>query len=479
MIFFYLILSFSLVNSSSVYLFFERTTIELSLSESIEIHSKLSSIQAQASSSLSIVYRLHGDTDQTFFLNTQTGELYLRKSLDYETQPIYKLTIEARAATATSIVAPCFTQLIIYIVNINDNPPDINLVIYPSVLYESDIIKYDLNSPLTHFATIYIKDLDESTENLTLTINNTDDFQVQLIRRMKTSLVYILSIRTHGQYLKQEDFYISMNTCDNDQPLLCTNRTYRFQFRSNEYLCNLSFNQKTYIIDIDEHLPNRSLIMKKMTNKFCENLTFSIDDNENFSMDFQTGDLYTLKRFNRLERSIYVIHLFINNLRKIKIIVRLLDQFGKIPFLFNKNLVMNVETFSTIQIFNSTFCRSQSMMENYFQLLSNCTIRSLTKPLPQGQYLFQIELFQHTNYRYTFLLELRNEQIYFLAFKQLQWFVIVSICLSMIGILGIILIIKYKRSRFNQVKYSLKQQQQKKKNVPFFSIEIIAIVHRG
>jgi len=369
--------------------------------------------------------------------------------------------------------------LIIYIVNINDNPPDINLVIYPSVLYESDIIKYDLNSPLTHFATIYIKDLDESTENLTLTINNTDDFQVQLIRRMKTSLVYILSIRTHGQYLKQEDFYISMNTCDNDQPLLCTNRTYRFQFRSNEYLCNLSFNQKTYIIDIDEHLPNRSLIMKKMTNKFCENLTFSIDDNENFSMDFQTGDLYTLKRFNRLERSIYVIHLFINNLRKIKIIVRLLDQFGKIPFLFNKNLVMNVETFSTIQIFNSTFCRSQSMMENYFQLLSNCTIRSLTKPLPQGQYLFQIELFQHTNYRDTFLLELRNEQIYFLAFKQLQWFVIVSICLSMIGILGIILIIKYKRSRFNQVKYSLKQQQQKKKNVPFFSIEIIAIVHRG
>lgn len=228
MIVFHFFLLVSLVHGT--YLYFERNTVELSLWESTEVHSKISSIKAIASSSLSIEYELHGDANQTFFLHPHTGDLVLLKPLDYETIPIYKLTIEARS----SAIAPCFAELVIHVLNVNDNPPEIHLIIYPSVSYESNLIQYDLNSSSTPFATINIKDLDQSTEHLSLVLNDTEYFQIQLIRQMKSNSVYILSIKNQGQALDREDFYLSMNACDHDQPELCTNRTFQFHFRSND-----------------------------------------------------------------------------------------------------------------------------------------------------------------------------------------------------------------------------------------------------
>jgi len=446
-----LLLIISLTNAT--YLYFERDSYEIFISESIEIYKKISLIKAISSPLLSIEYELHGDTNKTFYLNSLTGELILLNHLDYETIPIYKLTIEARSLSLT--IAPCFSELIIQILNINDNSPEMNLIIYPSVLYESDIIKYDLNTSSTPFATINIKDLDISTENLSLSINDTEHFQIQLIRQMKNSLIYILSTKNNLQLISQDYFYLSLNVCDNDKPLLCTNQTYKFHLKSNEYLCNLSFNQKNYIIDINENLLNKTLIMHKITNKFCQNIIYSIDDTDNFYIDSYTGDLFTLKKFNRIERSIYIIHLFINDDFKVKIIVRILDQYGNIPFLINKNLIINHNKFFFAHLFNSTHCRSQSLIENYFQLLSNCTIIPLMKP-PKGQYLFHIELIQRINYQDTFLLELKEEQEQerTITFTQSQWIIIIPILLGILFVLGTIIgtiiIIKPNRCKFNQ-----------------------------
>ncbi|CAF3028644.1 unnamed protein product [Rotaria sp. Silwood2] len=70
---------------------------------------------------------------------------------------------------------------------------------YPSVLYESNKIKYDLNTYSTPLATINIKDLDESTKNLSLVINDTEHFQIQFVRQIKNGLItesiYILSTK--------------------------------------------------------------------------------------------------------------------------------------------------------------------------------------------------------------------------------------------------------------------------------------------
>jgi hypothetical protein len=436
----------------ATYLYFERDSYDIFISESTEIYTKISLIQAISSPSLSIRYELHGDTNKTFYLNSLTAELILLNRLDYETIPIYKLTMEARSSSS---IAPCFSELVIHIVNVNDNPPEMNVVIYPSVLYESKIIKYDLNTSSTPFATINIKDLDESTENLSLSINDTEHFQIQLIRRMKNILIYLLSTKNNSQLIYQDNYYVSFNSCDNDQPSLCTNQTYQLYLKSTEDLCQLSFNQKNYIIDIKENLPKKTFLMHKITNKFCENIVYSIDDTEHFYIDSYTGDLFTFKEFNRTERSIYIIHLFINNDLKIKIIVRILDQYGNIPFIMNKNLIINQNQFFHAHLLNSTLCRSQSIIENYFQLLTNCTIIPLIKP-PKGQYLFHIELLQRINYQDTFLLELNEEQGHAITFPQSQWILIISILLGIFlvlgTIIGAIILIKQKRYQFYQNK---------------------------
>ncbi|CAF1111207.1 unnamed protein product [Rotaria sordida] len=444
--------------TNATYLYFDRNSYEIFINESTKIYTKIALIKAISSPSISIQYELYGDINKTFYLNSFTGELILLNSIDYETISIYKLTIEARSLSL--IIAPCFTELIIHILNINDNSPDINLIIYPSILYKSNIIKYDLNTYSTPFATITIKDFDESTKNLNLYLNDTEHFQIQLIREIKNNLIYILSTKNNSNLIYQDNYYLLLISCDNDQPLLCTNQTYKFYMKSNEYLCNLSFNQKIYIIDIKENIPIKTFLMHKITNKFCRNISYTIDDIKNFYIDSYTGDLFTLKKFNRTKQSIYIINLFVNNEFKINIFIRILDQYGNIPFLINKYMIINQKNFLFINIFNSTLCRPQIIMKNYFQLLSNCTIISFKKP-PLGQYLFNIELEQQINHQDTFLLELKQEQERLLTFKHSQWIMIIPIIICILFVLGIIIgliiIVKQKRYKFNQLCRSKQQ----------------------
>ena len=391
----------------AIYLYFDYPSYEISVFESTEISTKLTRISAISSPQLSIRYTLHTDTNQTFALHVITGELILLKPLDYEIIPIYRLTIEARSLS--SIITPCFTELIIHVMNINDHPPEIHLIIHPSIFYQTYWIALDRNILSTSFATINIKDLDPSTENLTLTINDTEHFQIQSIRQTKTHLLYLLSTKDNIQFLSHSHYNLLLTSCDDDQPSLCTNRTYQLHFQSFDYLCNLSFEQKTYLIDIEEDLPRRSLIMHRIPNQFCLNPSYSIDDRENFHLDLLTGDLLTSKKFNRTERSIYSIHLIVNNSWRIEILVRIVDENGNLPFLIQKKFRLSPHRFSSLQILNSNSCRAQLFIENNFQFFSNCTLISLIQSPPQGRYYFHIELNEQSNFHDTFLLELNEE----------------------------------------------------------------------
>ncbi|CAF1386892.1 unnamed protein product [Adineta ricciae] len=442
MIPFYLFLFISSTNG--IFLFFERDSYEFFVSESAPINTKIGTIQATSSSSLSIRYELYGDINKTFYLNSTTGILTLSNTLDYETISIYKLTIEARALSST--VAPSFSEIVIHVLNTNDNPPDINVMFYPSVLTEGNVIKYDLNSNSTPLATINIKDLDESTNNLTLFINDTQHFQLQFVRQSKNGLItesiYILSTRNNPHLLKNDHYYLSLYSCDNDQPPLWTNRTYEFHLKPNENLCQ--FNQTHYIIDIKENLPNRTLILPRLTNQFCQTMVYSIDDTKNFFIQSRTGDLYTSTMFDREEQSIYRLNLQavdqFNKTMKAMLTIRILDEYGHIPFLSLKKLRLNRREFSSIDLFNSTYCHYQTMVYSYFQLLSNCTLKKLSLPV-QGKYLFSVQLNQKYNYEDTFLLELTSDsnETIFSNLVQSQWMIIIPIILSIFLILLLII----------------------------------------
>jgi len=440
------------------FLFFERDSYEFYVSESTPINTKIASIKATSSSALLIQYKLYGDTNQIFDLNSSTGELILLKSLDYETISIHKLTIEAHSS---SLIAPCFSEITIHVLNINDNPPEINLMFYPSVLFELNLIKYDINTYSTPLATINIKDLDESTKNLSLILNNTKYFQIQFVRQIKNGLItesiYILSTKNNSQLIEHEYYYLSLNACDNDQPLLWTNRSYKFHIKPNENLCQFENNS---FIDIKENLPIRTLILHKLTNKFCQNLFYSIDDTKNFYIHSQTGYLYTSKIFNREEQSIYQLNLkgidqYNKEIQK-KLTIRILDEYGHIPFLIKKKFRSNRNNFFSIDLFNSTSCRYQSMIYNSFQLLTNCTLLKLSVPV-QGKYLFYIQLNQKTNYEDTFLLELTSnldESLLFILMRS-QWMIIIPIILAIFFILITIMcaIMIIRKRRYNQIRH--------------------------
>jgi hypothetical protein len=447
-----------IISFTNAVFFFERDSYEFYISESAPIHTKIGFIKATSSSSLSsIQYELYGDINQTFQLNSSTGELILLNSLDYETITTYKLTIEARLST---IIAPCFTELTIHVLNTNDNPPEINLMFYPSVLFERNLLKYDLHTYSTALATINLKDIDESTKNLSLFINDTTHFQIQFVRQIKNGLItesiYILSTKNNSQLSEYEYYYVSFHSCDNDQPLLWTNRSYEFHLKPKENLCK--FNQTNFILDIKENLPNRTLIFPRITNEFCQKMFYSIDDQENFYIQPQTGDLYTSTNFHREERSIYKLNLKgidqYNKEIQMKLTIRILDEYDHIPFLIEKKFQINRMDFQSINLFNSTYCRYQTKIYNYFQLLSNCTLVKLSLP-EQGKYLFYIQLNQKYNYEDTFLLELTSSlnETFLFTLIQSQWMIIIPIILGIFLILIIIIctMMMIRKRRYNKI----------------------------
>ncbi|CAF4179294.1 unnamed protein product, partial [Rotaria sordida] len=368
-------------------------------------------------------------------------------------------------SSSSSTIAPCFSEIIIHVLNINDNLPDINLIFYPSVLFQSNIIKYDLNTYSTPLATINIKDLDESTKNLSLFINDTKHFQIQFVRQIKNGLItesiYILSTKNNSQLIEYDYYYLSLNSCDNDQPSLWTNRSYEFQMKPNEeYLCQFSFNKNNnnYILDIKENLSNRTLILEKITNKFCYNVSYSIDDTKNFYINTKTGSLYTATIFNREKQSIYILNYKVIDQYKKEfnttIIIRILNEYGHIPFLRKKNFQINQNEFFSIDLFNSTYCRYQTRIYNYFQLLTNCTLIKLSLPV-KGKYLFHIQLNNKNNYEDTFQLEITSQsnQTFLLLFIRSQWIIIIPIFLGifLIFITIICAMIIIRKRKYNQI----------------------------
>ncbi|CAF2060244.1 unnamed protein product [Rotaria magnacalcarata] len=451
--------------TDATFLFFERDSYEFYTSEAAPVSTKIGVIQATSSSALTIEYELHGDTYRIFHLNSSTGELSLLNTLDYETIAIHKLTIEARSS---STITPCYSEIIIHVVNINDNLPEINLIFYPSVLFELNLIKYDLNTYSTPLATINIKDVDESTQNLSLLLNDTDHFQIQFVRQIKHGLVtesiYILSTKNNTRLIDQEYYYLSLNSCDNDQPSLWTNRSYEFHMKPNGNLCQFSFAKDNFILDIKEHLPNRTLILQQLTNKFCQNVSYIIDDTKNFYINATTGHLYTSTSINRERQSIYKLNLkVINQYNKIlqtNITIRILNEYGHIPFLIRKRLEINQYAFSSLDLFNSTYCRYQPIIYNYFQLLTNCTLLKLSTPV-KGKYLFHVQLNEKNSYEDTFLLEITSDtnDTLLLLFIRSQWMIIIpiflGICLILFAMMCAMVIVrkrKYNKLRHNKQK---------------------------
>lgn len=67
----------------------------------------------------------NGNDDNTFYIGQDNGNILLSKYLDYETQQSYNLTISVTDGTFTA-----FTNLLVQVIDINDNPPQFAKDVY-------------------------------------------------------------------------------------------------------------------------------------------------------------------------------------------------------------------------------------------------------------------------------------------------------------------------------------------------------------
>ena len=247
---------------------------------------------------------------QTFYLNSQTGELYLIHTLDYEQYKEYRIGITAQDSGPVSV--PVYTTIIINIEDENDNKPLINIRISEYFQYLNNSLYISEETPLnTLLMHILVEDFDsnlnskincsiETIDNLKLNITNTihnmfSIYTSQLFDREQISkynfrlIVKDLGLKIHHQTIR--DLQLIITDINDSLP---------------------KFTQLFYNLSLDEEKEYKNFIIKfhANDNDINENsqITYKLLTNEYknlFYLNNQTGELYLLEKLNREIKSEY------------------------------------------------------------------------------------------------------------------------------------------------------------------------------
>jgi len=293
---------------------------------------------------------------QTFQLNSQTGELYLLHTLDYEQYKEYRIPITAQDSGPVSV--PVYTVIIINIEDENDNIPIMNIRVseYFQFLNNSLYISEEtpINTLLMH---ILVEDFDsnlngkvrcwfESTEYLKLNITNTINnmfsiYTLQLFDREQYSkynfqlIIEDSGLKIHHQTKRDLQLII---TDINDSPPIFTQLYYNLSIQEEEEYQESIIKFHANDADINEN----SQILYQL-----------IIDNEyknKFYLNNQTGELFLLEKFNRelksnynltiraYDHGIYPSQLYTDTYCYINILDKneYKPKFEKLKYLFNK-----------------------------------------------------------------------------------------------------------------------------------------------
>ncbi|CAF4274199.1 unnamed protein product [Didymodactylos carnosus] len=480
---YFILLLLIFMTTEAVLLLFEHDQYNMSVSESTTVGTILLRIKAyfvDHSFHGQILYSLRDDETITnkFLLDKYDGKLSLKSMLDFETISLYTFTVEAKVDS----MLPSFVDVTIYVINVNDNAPELNVLFYPSVSTQqpSSGITTILYDPF--ICTINVKDKDYLSAttiiqtNLTVHLNNTDKFQLQLVRlggsRSGAEATYILSIINNKQFDKNDLLYLSIDVCDNDEPPLWTNRSFIFHLiPKSSYDCNLLFDKREYMIDVNETTPVYTLLLRSYeTNCQNSNIRFSLrNENISFHINHLTGELFTSKRFNRTIQSIYQFQILANDRQRqatVNLTIRILDNDNHQPFILGKKSVLFnhdrlkenqiLTNLNIINFSNKSDCKL-NQNNNYFQLLSNCSVKLLPNVIPiPGKYYLNIILDQRFEDMFQIeIIEIQERQQKLLTnvnnYLKSQLIIIIAAILAFLFISSTMLLVTYLfRRRYKQ-----------------------------
>uniref|UniRef100_A0A671K679 Protocadherin-16 n=1 Tax=Sinocyclocheilus anshuiensis TaxID=1608454 RepID=A0A671K679_9TELE len=241
-----------------------------------------------------VIYSVISGNEMGYFHMESTGHLYLNSSLDYESQNVHILTIQARDSGIPSLSS---TQtLTVKILDVNDNPPVFQQHIYNTTIME--------NREPGEIITVTAVDLDsEANSAVSYSLLPGPGYELFTIN----SHTGQISTSTRLDREIQSSFTLRAQAEDSGTPSLSSTAT---------VLCSVlddndntpEFSQLDLHIVIPENLPPgviHILQASDIDNGLNGTIQYFIEDKECFSIDAVTGAISTTRILDREERSNY------------------------------------------------------------------------------------------------------------------------------------------------------------------------------
>ncbi|XP_016148051.1 protocadherin-23 [Sinocyclocheilus grahami] len=243
-----------------------------------------------------VIYSVISGNEMGYFHMESTGHLYLNSSLDYESQNVHILTIQARDSGICSLSS---TQtLTVKILDVNDNPPVFQQHIYNTTIMEN-------REPGEIIITVTAVDLDsEANSAVSYSLLPGPGYELFTIN----SHTGQISTSTRLDREIQSSFTLRVQAEDSGTPSLSSTAT---------VLCSVlddndntpEFSQLDLHIVIPENLPPgviHILQASDIDNGLNGTIQYFIEeDKECFSIDTVTGAISTTRILDREERSNY------------------------------------------------------------------------------------------------------------------------------------------------------------------------------
>ncbi|XP_026095445.1 protocadherin alpha-4-like isoform X6 [Carassius auratus] len=249
-----------------------------------------------------VVYALGNNVNhnlrELFQLNPVTGEIIVKGVLDFEVKDIYEIDIQASDKGTVPLATD--KSVIIKVVDVNDNAPEIEVTSFSSSIPED-------SRPGTTVALISVTDLDSGL-NGKISCSISDDIPFKL---MPSSHDNIYSLVTSGLLDRESTFQydITLVAKDAGQPSLSTIKTITTLISDvNDNIPEFSFSPYAFYV-MENNVPGKFLFSVSATDKDSnENAIVSYqiwrESNEEnkytsfINVNSENGEIYALKSFD-------------------------------------------------------------------------------------------------------------------------------------------------------------------------------------
>ncbi|XP_058263986.1 protocadherin alpha-7-like [Hemibagrus wyckioides] len=286
---------------------FDRQVYTVTLEENIEIGSsvvKLHATDLDEGANGQVVYafdkRLMSKAFDKFEINSNTGEITVKGSIDFEEQRVYEIDTQASDKGPVPLTGHC--SIIINIKDVNDNAPEFDVTSLSTEILED-------SNPGTAISLISVSDRD-SGENGMVTCTLTDDIAFELKPSFQKSMyslvtkgqldretisIYTITIicKDRGEPSLSSQKTIQVNIADvNDNRPMFTQNPFNFYIGENNTPGMSIFSISAFDIDQNENAQITYHILK------AEAHDPNIVSYLNINSEDGTAYIYALKRFD-------------------------------------------------------------------------------------------------------------------------------------------------------------------------------------